>query len=78
MSKAPLIKIQYKNNTYAVSKGYNQINLELSFNKVIFLSHQKVPRVANAYSYSKITLKSLLLLANMEKSSKLDKGLQNK
>ena len=33
-------------------KGYNEINLRLSCNKIMFLNHQKVPEVASAYSYS--------------------------
>ena len=48
MNKIPFI---WQNNTYVVSKGYNQINLRLSCDKIIFLNHQKVPKVANACSY---------------------------
>ena len=74
-----------------VSKGYNQINLRLSYNKNVFLNCQKVQNVAECLflfkegwslfikSLSiKITLESLLLLASIEKSSKPDELLQNK
>ena len=74
-----------------ISKGYSQINLRLSYDKIMFLSHQKVPKVANICSYSKggwsllikrhsikVTLKSLLPLASIEKSSKPDDHLQKK
>ena len=36
-----------------VSKGYDQINLKLSYNKIMFFNHPKSPHVANACSYSK-------------------------
>ena len=84
-NKIPFI---WQKNTYVVSKGYNQINLWLSYDKIMFLNHQNVPQVANTCSYYKesgfcwlrlsikITLKSLLLLAYI-KSSNLDKWLQN-
>ena len=73
-----------------ISKGYSQINLRLSGDKIMFLNHQKVWKVAKVCSYSKeggllikrlsikVTLKSVLLLASMEKSSKPDEWLQNK
>ena len=50
MNKIPLI---WQNNSYVVSKSYNQINLWLSYDKIIFLNHQKVPKVAKACSHSK-------------------------
>ena len=73
-----------------VRKGYKKINLWLLYDKIMFLSHQKVRKVANACSYAKerksllikrlfmVTLKSLLLLASMKKSPKSDEWLQNK
>ena len=30
------------NNAYVISKGYNQVNLRLSFYKIMFLDHQKI------------------------------------
>ena len=50
MSTIPFI---LQNNTYIVSKDYNQINLPLLYNKILFLNPQKVPLVVNACSYSK-------------------------
>ena len=40
-------------NTYVLSKCFNQISLRLLHNKIVLLSHQKVPKIANAVSFSK-------------------------
>ena len=35
-----------------VWKGYNQINLRLSYDEIMFFNQQKAPKVANTCSYS--------------------------
>ena len=35
-----------------ISKGYNQINLRLSCDKIMFFDHQKVPKIPSACYYS--------------------------
>ena len=42
-----------KQYIFLVSKGYNQMNLQLSYDKVIFLSHPKARKVVITCSYSK-------------------------
>ena len=78
------------NNTYVISKGYNQINLRLSCDKIVFQSSKSSKGSECLFLFKggwsllikrlsiNVTLKSLLLLASMEKSSKPDEWLLNK
>ena len=81
----------WQNNTYVISKGYNQINLWLLYDEVMFFNHIKISKGSECLflfkrgwsqlikKFSiKVTLKSLLLLASMEISSKPDEWFQNK
>ena len=36
-----------------IPNGYNQINLQLSYDKIAFVNDQKILKVANVCSYSK-------------------------
>ena len=87
MNKIPFI---WWNNTYVISKGYNQINLRLSCDKIVFQSSKSSKGSECLFLFKggwsllikrlsiNVTLKSLLLLASMEKLSKPDEWLQNK
>ena len=43
----------HDNKLFLTENDYNQINLWVSNDKIMFLDHQKVPNVATASSFSK-------------------------